>query len=403
MSTDRADPPNELKPCPTPPPADRVSKTRHRSGVLKCPQSFLDAIYRDDDGALHLVDYKTMQQARPPNYRLLDKKNMRQIVTNAAYFQAMTKMKLQKASLVYITRMGTLTVVTLDLAACGVVTRKALLTPLAKSTHSISYNAERYVVNMQLRIQVLEDLGVATGQEAGLPIPLESRPPSGAPAAAPIPPEDEGPTSPRRRGQGAGRHPRAIVGALYEADGAGAAAAVGVSDDGAPAPPQAQQETLGDRRDINASIGEGCEAMFDSLPASSKSKLRGRAEQLFQHLASSPTLFPPLRTADGQVVPTPPAQLAPADARPLLVQALIRTAQRDLNHAVARRFVRTRGELARAEVAEGVALGDFLASVAHHARRDLWKGEVVQWAEGHVHAMLETLQSELARFIEAAD
>ena len=67
--------------------------------------------------------------------------------------------------------------------------------------------------------------------------------------------------------------------------------------------------------------------MFDNLPTSSKSKLRGRAQQLFQHLAASSALFPPLATADGAVAPTPPARLAPADARPLLVQALIRTAR----------------------------------------------------------------------------
>jgi len=45
-------------------------------------------------------------------------------------------------------------------------------------------------------------------------------------------------------------------------------------------------------------------------------------------------LFPPLATADGAVAPTPPARLAPADARPLAIQALIRTAQRALNHTM---------------------------------------------------------------------
>jgi hypothetical protein len=188
------------------------------------------------------------------------------------------------------------------------------------------------------------------------------------------------------------------VGALYEAGAPAAAAAAGVSDDEAP---PAQQDTLEERRDINEQIGDGCEAMFDNLPTSSKSKLRGRAQQLFQHLAASRTLFPPLQTADGAVAPTPPARLAPADARPLLVQALIRTAQRALNQAVARRFLRTRGALARAKVAEGVALGDFLAEVAHHARRDLWTQEATDWAEGHVGYVLQALEEELARFLEA--
>jgi hypothetical protein len=188
------------------------------------------------------------------------------------------------------------------------------------------------------------------------------------------------------------------VGALYAAGAPAAAAAAGVSDDEAP---PAQQDTLEERRDINHRIGDACEALFDSLPASSKSKLRGRAQELFTFLAASQALFPPLATADGAVAPTQPARLTPADARPLLVQALIRTAQRALNQAVARQFLRTRGALARAEVAAGVALGDFLAEVAHHARRDLWTQEATQWAEGHVDEVLETLQAELARFLEA--
>ena len=80
--------------------------------------------------------------------------------------------------------------------------------------------------------------------------------------------------------------------------------------------------------------------------------------------------------------------------------SLIRTAQRALNQAVARRFLRTRGALARAEVAEGVALGDFLAEVAHHARRDLWTAAAVEWAETNVGAVLHALEEELARFLE---
>ena len=377
-----------------------------RSGVLKCAQSFLDAIYRDDDGALHLVDYKTLQQARPPNYRLLDKKNLRQIVTNAAYFSAMTKVKLQKASLVYVTRVGTLTVVTLDLAACGAVTKAALLNPLAKATHFVTYTADRLAINKQLHVQVLDDLGAATGNEAGASIPAGIKPPPEAqtpPAAAPAAAAEEEEEVPprrirrsRRRG-GSGSDGDAIIGALFEAGAAGAAAAV---DDEAPAPP-AQQDTLEDRRDINQRIGEACETMFDSLPAASKSRLRGRAQDLFRHLASSADLFPPFVTADGQVAPSPPARLAPADARPLLVQALIRTAQRALNQAVARQFVRTRSERAKAQVADGVSLQEFVESVAHHARRDLWSQEAVAWAEGRVEAVLATLRSELAAFLEA--
>jgi hypothetical protein len=100
------------------------------------------------------------------------------------------------------------------------------------------------------------------------------------------------------------------------------------------------------------------------------------------------------------VVPTPPARLAPADARPLLVQALIRTAQRALNHAVTARFARTRAERARAQVAEGVTLATFLKEVAHHARRDLWSQQAVDWAEVHVDEVLKRLKEELAAFVE---
>ena len=381
-----------------------------RSGVLKCPQTFLDAIYRMPDGSLTLVDWKSLMQARPPNYRLRDLKNLRQIVTNAAYFQAMTKIRLQRASLVYITRMGTLTVITLDLAACGAVTKAALLQPLSKPTHFITYTADRLAINKQLHIQVLDDLGAATGQEVGVPIPPELKPPAEAvataqqaaqPAAAE---EKEAPPPPRRRRSrrrsSSSSDGEAIVGALYKAGEAGAAAAAGVSDGDVISPP-AQQGTLEERRGINERIAEVCETMFDSLAVANKSRLRGRAQQLITFLAASQALFPPLATADGAVVPTPPARLAPADARPLLVQALIRTAQRALNQAVARRFLRTRGALARAEVAEGVALGDFLAEVAHHAARPLWTAAAVEFAEAHVGNVLQALEEELAAFLEA--
>ena len=201
----------------------------------------------------------------------------------------------------------------------------------------------------------------------------------------------------RRRRSSSASDGEAIVGALYEAGEAGAAAAAGVSDGDVISPP-AQQGTLEERRDLNHRIGDACEALFDGLPASSKLRLRGRAQELFTFLAASQALFPPLATADGAVAPTPPARLAPADARPLLVQALIRTAQRALNQAVARRFLRTRGALARAEVAEGVMLGEFLAEVAHHAARPLWSAAAVEFAEAHVGNVLQALEEELAAF-----
>jgi hypothetical protein len=39
--------------------------------------------------------------------------------------------------------------------------------------------------------------------------------------------------------------------------------------------------------------------------------------------------------------------------------------------------------------------------VSHHARRDLWTASAVQFAEEQVDGVLETLESELAGFLEA--
>ena len=373
-----------------------------RSGVLRAPQTFLDAIYQLPDGSLTLVDYKTLMQARPPNYRLRDQKNLRQIVTNAAFFQAMTRIRLQRASLVYITRMGTLTVVTVELDACGAVTKSALLQPLAKATHRISYTSEKYGVNKQIKVLALDELGAFTGTDTGAAIPASLRPPvppqalqvpaAQVPQAAPVQP----PARRRSRRLNLSDEDEAIFGAMYVAGPAAAAAAV-VED--AQSPP-VQQTTLDVRRDINERIAEAADGVFDGLSGASKSRLRGRAQAFFDHLAASSRLFPPLETADGTVAPSPPSRLSPADPRPLLVQALIRTAQRALNQAVARQFVRTRSERARAEVAEGLSVQDFAQSVAHHARRDLWSEEAVEWAEAHLENVLTTLKAEVTWFIE---
>ena len=170
----------------------------------------------------------------------------------------------------------------------------------------------------------------------------------------------------------------------------------------APAKAAAAAPAKGARGDgSDSEVMEITKELFDDLPTSSKSRLRGRAQELFTFLAASPALFPPLATADGAVAPTQPARLARADARPLAIQALIRTAHRALNHAVTARFARTRAERARAQVAKGVELGAFLSEVAHHARRDLWTMEAVDYAEEHVESVLATLQGELAAFLEA--
>jgi len=342
-----------------------------RSGRLKCPQTFLDAVFRMPDGSLTLVDYKTLMQARPPNDRLRDAKNLRQIVTNAAFFQAMTKVRIQRAALVYITRVGTVTVLTVDLSTCAAVTKHALLSPLARATHRITYTEARYAVNKQVRVEALDDLGAATGTETGVVIPAALRPAPAAPPAAPAAQlaaeeeddedEDGSPPPPRRRRsrrlqqrsddeEGDGQP---VVGAMYTADAEAVATAV-VDDEDAPAAASGVDGTLAERRAINERLADAAEAVFDQLPSTSKLKLRGRTGELFQYLAASRPLFPQLPTADGGVAPSPPAKLVPADARPLTVQALIRTGQRALNQAVAAKFLRTRNEQRRAEVANDV-------------------------------------------------
>ena len=48
-------------------------------------------------------------------------------------------------------------------------------------------------------------------------------------------------------------------------------------------------------------------------------------------------------------------------------------------------------------------LGEFLGVVAHHARRDLWSQEAVEWGDEHVAQVLETVKEELALFLEVGD
>ena len=96
----------------------------------KIPQTYLDAIYRMDDGSLAIVDWKTLQQARAPGYIIEGNvKNRVQIVTNAAFFMLQTKIRLDTAILVYITRLGDLTTLTFKLDECLEVIRSALMNP----------------------------------------------------------------------------------------------------------------------------------------------------------------------------------------------------------------------------------------------------------------------------------
>ena len=119
-------------------------------------------MYRAADGALTLVDMKTLMQARPPHTRLLDPKNLRQVVTNALFFQLMTRMRLKRVALASVTRQGTVTIVQVDLSQCADVTKAAALTPLkgGAAVRTLMNTGTRFTVDARLKIPALDDLGV---------------------------------------------------------------------------------------------------------------------------------------------------------------------------------------------------------------------------------------------------
>jgi hypothetical protein len=383
-----------------------------RSGILKRPQTFLDAVYSNSDGTLTLVDYKTLMQARPPNGRLLNQKNLRQLVTNAAYFQAMTKMRVKRASLVYITRVGTVTTVTIDLNACSHITKAALLKPLARATHFISHTATHVGVQTQIRDATLDELGASTGEARGeavvLPAPLPADSSSSdddddddgddgdddASAESSAPGDDES-FSDEDVGTGivAGSEP------MYALPPSGVVdRASRQLDSGFAAATRAL------RTDIAERIGDGCQLMFDSLELLQRLRLRGRAQALFEHMAAS--LFPPEVTADNVVVDVvePAALNQPRRYRgvvgsPDIVQVLVRTAHRLLNKEVLDAFGHIRETRSTARVAADVTVENFLEHVLHHSRRDLWSAEAVQFASTRVEHVLDTVKSKLLEFL----
>ncbi len=160
---------------------------------------------------------------------------------------------------------------------------------------------------------------------------------------------------------------------LYVEPESAAAAVVGAPE--APAPAVAHiigAHTAATRADINKRIGDLCENIFDELPALSKARLRGRADELFHTLAHGP-LFPAERVAGGTVVNAVKddklneprhytTEFSASDLRPEVLQVLIRTAQRLLNAQTLHQFARTRGEHAAAEIAEGVTTKAFLVA-----------------------------------------
>jgi hypothetical protein len=390
--------------------------------LLKRPQTFLDSVYRAADGTLTLVDMKTLMQARPPHARLLDPKNLRQVVTNALFFQLMTRLRLKRVALASVTRQGTVTLVQVDLLQCTAVTTAAALTPLkgGAAVRTLMNTGTRFAVDARLKIPALDDLGVDTSAEgvAGEPMPDWLTLPK-APAPAPPPPPPPPPAQRPRRASPPPRRtaspsPPPPIGApldnLYVNPELAAQAVVAPAMGGGSIVGAVGASTAVTRADINDRIGVACELLFDTLSAPEKAKLRGRADALFKHLAHG-ALFNPERVADAVVeaVDTPalnePRHYAPAfseeELRPEVLQVLIRTTQRALNAAVVHQFARTRSERANAEVADGVTTREFLESVLHHSRRDLWTADAVGWAEGRVDGVIALVHGELEQFLRS--
>jgi hypothetical protein len=390
--------------------------------LLKRPQTFLDSVYRAADGTLTLVDMKTLMQARPPHTRLLDPKNLRQVVTNALFFQLMTRLRLKRVALASVTRQGTVTIVQVDLSQCADVTRAAALTPLkgGAAVRTLMNTGARFAVDAWLKIPALDDLGVDTSGDgvSGDPLPDWLTLAKALPPSPPQPPPPPPARRPRRASppprRTASPSPPPTVGAplddLYVNPELAAQAVVGAAAGAEVAAATVGAATAATRADINFRIGEACENLFDSLSAPDKARLRGRADELFQHLAHG-ALFQPERVADAAVdaVETPalnqPRHYAPEfldeALRPEVLQVLVRTAQRALNAAVVHRFARTRAERADAEIAEGVTTREFLESVLHRSRRDLWTENAVEWADERVDGVLALVRGELETFLSS--
>jgi hypothetical protein len=339
----------------------------------------------------------------------------------ALVLQLMTRLRLARVALASVTRQGTVTLVQVDLTQCAAVTIAAALTPLkgGAAVHTLMNTGTRFAVNARLKIPALDDLGVDTSGE-GEPLPPWLTLPRAPPPPPPPQPQRGGvggPQAPQRRTNRNASPPSpppigagAPLEALYAVDPEEAAAAVADSSAGTFGIIAATvgAATAATRADIHARIGTECEALFDTLHVGSKARLRGRADELFKHLAHGP-LFPRERLADAAVNTVKDSELneprayAPvvdaAELRPAVVQVLIRTAQRLLNAETVHCFARTRGKRASDELADGVTARDFLERVVHHSRRDLWTPEAVEWADSRVDAVLERLHAELRAFL----
>jgi hypothetical protein len=152
-----------------------------------------------------------LMEARAPNYRLLNAKNLRQVITNALYFELMTKMRIARVALAYVSRSGSVTLVSVNLERCGTVLAAAALSPLKGGEGGVRYvfnTATRVGINARIRIEAFDALGVDTSSEAvGDSLPSWLVLPKADPPA-PAPPPPPPPPPPARRPRRASPPPR---------------------------------------------------------------------------------------------------------------------------------------------------------------------------------------------------
>jgi len=111
---------------------------------MRVPQTFLDAMYQVGDRFI-LLDYKILIQNSDPHHRIKDRKNVRQIITNAAFLSAMTNVQIDYCGLVYLTRTGTQTLIVYDVQKDYV--ESAMFFPGGKDQRFLFYDSKFGNVN----------------------------------------------------------------------------------------------------------------------------------------------------------------------------------------------------------------------------------------------------------------
>ena len=87
----------------------------------------------------------------------------------------MTKLRIARVALAYVSRSGSVTLVSVNLERCGTVLAAAALSPLKRGDGGVRYvfnTATRVGINARIRIEAFDALGVDTSSEAvGDPLP----------------------------------------------------------------------------------------------------------------------------------------------------------------------------------------------------------------------------------------